>query len=77
MNITVYGKPECTDWARCRSLLDAHEIRFEFHDILSDPQAARDAQKISGGSSSPVLVFEDNSFLVEPSDEDLTEALTA
>jgi glutaredoxin len=77
MTITVYGKPQCTDWARSRSLLEAHKLKFEFHDILGDPQAAQTAQEISGGPASPVIVFEDRSFLVEPSDEDLTESLAS
>lgn len=77
MTITVYGKPECTDWARSRSILEAHSVSFEFHDILADPQSAETAQKISGGLASPVIVFEDHSFLVEPSDEDLTESLVS
>lgn len=77
MTITVYGKPQCTDWARSRSLLEAHAVSFEFRDILADPEAAETAQKISGGPASPVIVFEDRSFLVEPSDEVLTESLAS
>jgi len=75
MDITVYGKPECPDWARSRAVLRSHGLEFDFHDILSDPDNADVAQKISGTQSSPVIVFNDQAFLVEPSDEELTGSL--
>ena len=73
--ITVYGKPECTDWARSRAILDSAKIEYTFHDILADPSAASIAVEISGGTASPVIVFDDDSFLVEPSDPALTDKL--
>lgn len=75
MDITVYGKPECPDWARSRAVLHSHGVDFYFHDILSDPDNADVAHKISGTQSSPVIVFNDQSFLVEPTDEELTDSL--
>ncbi len=76
MALTIYGKPECTDWARSRSLLDSHGLGYDFKDIIASEGDAQTAQAISGGPSSPVIVFTDGSFLVEPSDESLTEALS-
>jgi len=75
MDITVYGKPDCPDWARSRTVLQSHGLEFDFHDILSDPVNADAAQKVSGTQASPVIVFNDRAFLVEPSDEELTESL--
>jgi mycoredoxin len=75
MALTVYGKPECTDWARSRALLESHGIDYNFLDILASTSEAEKAQEISGGPSSPVIIFPDGSFVVEPSDEALTEAL--
>lgn len=74
--ITVYGKPECTDWARSRAVLESLNVEYAFHDIVNDAQAAATAESISGGVASPVIVFTDGSFVVEPSDEDLTAKLT-
>jgi len=75
MDIRVYGKPECPDWARSRAVLQSHGLEFGFYDILSDPKNAEVAQKVSRTQSSPVIVFDDRAFLVEPSDEELNETL--
>ena len=73
--ITVYGKPECTDWARSRAVLESLKVGYEFHDILDDADAAAIAEEISGGVASPVIVFTDGTFVVEPSDEELISKL--
>lgn len=73
--IIVYGKPDCVDFLRSKTLLDRFAIPFEFHDIQSSAAAAVIAEEISGGSSSPVLVFPDGSFQVEPSYEQLAVKL--
>ena len=77
MALTVYGKPECTDWARSRALLESHAVAYNFVDIASSSADAETAQTISGGPSSPVIVFADGSFVVEPDDDQLTAALRA
>ena len=74
-SLTIYGKSDCTDFLRSKSLLDRFEIPFRFHDIISDAAAAATAQRISGSSSSPVIVFEDGTFQVEPSDSELATRL--
>jgi glutaredoxin len=74
-SVVVYGKPECVDFRRSSALLGALGVGFEFHDILSDPEAARRAVEISGTTSSPVIVFADGSFQVEPSDDALAQKL--
>jgi glutaredoxin len=73
--LTIYGKPDCVDFLRTRALLDRLEIPFEFHDIMGDRSAASTAERISGGSSSPVIVFGDGSFQVEPTDAELAARL--
>jgi len=69
--LTVYGKTECVDWVRSKALLDGFGVEYEYHDILDDPAAAERATQISGVAFSPVIVFDDGSFLVEPSDSEL------
>jgi len=76
MALIVYGKPECTDWARSRALLEQHGVDYDFIDIVGSAEAAQKAHDISGGPSSPVIVFPDGSFVVEPSDEELSTALS-
>jgi glutaredoxin len=67
--ITVFGKPECPDYARARRVLDAEGIAFEFHDILSSDEDRAFAAEISGGAATPVLLFADGSIQVEPTEE--------
>ncbi|MET0994848.1 MAG: glutaredoxin domain-containing protein [Mycobacterium sp.] len=74
-SLTIYGKSDCKDFLRSKALLDGFEVPFRFHDIISDVAAAATAQRISGSSSSPVIVFEDGTFQVEPSDPELAARL--
>ncbi len=73
--LEIFGKPDCVDFNRSKALLDGFEVPFTFHDILTDPDAAAEALRISGGPSSPVIVFPDGSFQVEPSNADLAAKL--
>lgn len=73
--ITVYGKPECTDFLRSKEVLHKRSVDFSFVNILESSEAAEEAERISGGKSSPVIVFADGSFQVEPTDSALEEKL--
>ncbi len=73
--VTVYGKPECVDALRSRALLDCLGVEFDWHDILASEADAARAQEISGGLSSPVIVFRDGTHQVEPTDAELAVKL--
>jgi len=73
--LTIFGKPDCADFIRSKALLDGFEVPYAFHDVLTDPDAAAEALRVSGGASSPVIVFPDGSFQVEPSNADLAAKL--
>lgn len=73
--LIVYGKPECVDFLRSKALLDRLGVEFEWHDILASAEDADRAREISGGASSPVIVFADGTHQVEPSDVDLSVKL--
>ena len=75
-SIVVFGKPECPDFQRSQAVLEGHGVAFQFRDIASDPVAALAALQITGESKSPVVVFPDGSYVVEPSDEALRAFLT-
>jgi len=57
-------------WALRAALRDA-SIPFDDIDIAEDAEAAAKAEAIRGRRSSPVIVFADGSFLVEPTDAEL------
>ena len=73
--ITMYGTATCVDCNRSRRLLDAEGAAYEFIDIGLDAEAADRAKAISGRTSTPLIVFADGSFQVEPTDDELRAKL--
>lgn len=74
--ITVYGADWCPDVRRSRALLDGDSVSYAYVDVDQDETAAdlvRDLQH--GERRIPTIVLPDGSFLVEPSDDSLREAL--
>lgn len=74
-NLKMYGAPWCGDCVRSKALLDRLKVDYEYLDVDQDPAAKDKAIQISGRQSIPVILFPDQSFLVEPSDLDLTDKL--
>lgn len=74
--ITVYGTQTCPDTRRSRALLDALHLEYNFYDTDRDPAMARTAAALqNGGTKVPVVDLHNGSVLIEPSDEELSEAL--
>lgn len=73
--VKMYGAPWCGDCVRSKALLDRLNVDYEYLDVDQIPQAKDKAIEISGRQSIPVIVFPDQTFLVEPSDHDLTDKL--
>jgi glutaredoxin len=74
--LTVYGRTTCEDTIRSRALLDRHKVRYEWVDVEKSADGARVArEKNHGKLSTPTIVFEDGSVLVEPSDDALATKL--
>lgn len=74
-SLKMYGAPWCGDCVRSKALLDRLNVEYEYLDVDQIPDAKQKAIEISGRQSIPVIVFPDNSYLVEPSDLDLTDKL--
>lgn len=72
--VEVFGKPECTDTARSRALLDAAGVAYRYHDVLEDEELRRRAAALGGGPAVPVVVLP-GGVMVEPADDDLASAL--
>lgn len=75
--ITMYGAMWCGDCRRSKSLLDALNVDYTYVDLEEKPEAADEAQAISGRKNIPVIVFPDGSHQVEPSDPDLHSKLVS
>ena len=74
--VWVYGTIACGDTARTRRFLAAHNVPFEFRDILSDDEARKALEQVTGGEHiTPVVLFPDGTTLIEPTDQQLAAHL--
>jgi glutaredoxin-like protein len=69
--ITMYGAEWCSDCRRSKRVLDESGVAYEYVDLEADVSAADRAFAISGRKNIPLIVFPDDSHVVEPSDEEL------
>lgn len=78
MTLRVLGTSWCSDCTRSKAWLDEHRIAYDWIDIETDDEAAREVEARNGGARVvPTIVLDDGSVLVEPSDEELSAALGA
>jgi thioredoxin reductase (NADPH) len=74
--ITVYGAHWCPDCRRSKQFLGEHQIPYSWVDIEEDPTAEKFViEKNDGKRIIPTIVFEDESFLVEPTNAELAQKL--
>ena len=71
----MYGADWCPDCTRTKRALDAAGVAYVYRDLVAEPEAAAEAESISGRKNIPVVVLPDGVILVEPSDADLMAAL--
>jgi mycoredoxin len=69
--ITVYGADWCGDCRRSKGYLDAHRVPYTYVDVDADAAAKEMIETLTGAKSIPVIIFEDGSYLIEPSNEAL------
>src|SRR3970282_1294617 len=75
-NITVYGAPWCPDCRRSKQFLGEQRIGYAWVDIEEDKTAqALVREKNNGRQIIPTIVFEDGSFLAEPTNDELARKL--
>jgi thioredoxin reductase (NADPH) len=75
-NITVYGAYWCPDCRRSKKFLGEQMVHFNWVDIEQDETGRAFVEKINHGKRIiPTIVFEDSSFLVEPSNAELAKKL--
>jgi len=69
----MYGASWCPDVRRSRALLDRAGVPYRYLDIDQDKAAAKQVRKLQRGRRrTPTIVWPDGSYLVEPSDEQLS-----
>jgi len=74
--ITVYGADWCGDCRRSKRLLAARAIEFAWVDVEAD-RAIRDELTANGYPAIPVIVMPGGLVLIEPTNDELSEALDA
>lgn len=74
--VIVYGAYWCPDCRRAKKFLGEQFVPYEWIDIEQDKEAEEYVlQKNDGKRIIPTIVFEDDSFLVEPSNAELAKKL--
>ncbi len=74
--ITVYGAHWCPDCRTSKQFLGEHQIPYQWVDIEEDKSAEQLViEKNNGKRIIPTIVFEDGTFLTEPSNAQLAEKL--
>lgn len=71
----MYGADWCPDCTRTKRALDGAGADYVYRDLVAEPEAAAEAEAVSGRKNIPVVVLPDGVVLVEPSDPELLEAL--
>ena len=74
-SIDIYGADWCGDCKQAKNTLNRLGAPFVWHNIEQEEGAADKAVAISGQKHIPVVHFSDDSFLVEPSANDLKNKL--
>ncbi len=73
--VSVYGTSWCAATQIVRRYLDRHGISYTYHDMESDPQAANQVRRWTGGHASHPTLQIGGAILVEPSTIELETAL--
>ncbi|MHB8646571.1 MAG: FAD-dependent oxidoreductase [Thermomicrobiales bacterium] len=75
-NLTVYGAPWCPDCRRAKQFLGEHRVAYQWVDVDADPASVRRIEELNDGKHSiPVILFADQSILVEPTNAALAAKL--
>lgn len=74
--LVVYGASWCPDCRRAKQFLSSHRIDYEWIDLEEFPERAIEVeQRNSGKRIIPTIVFPDDSFLAEPTNDELADRI--
>ncbi len=76
MTITMYGADWCGDCRRAKAFFAEHDVAYDYVNLEEHPEAADIVlERNNGLKRIPVIVFDDDTHLTEPSDEALAAKL--
>ncbi len=73
--LTMYGAQWCHDCRRTKAQLDGLGIGYRYIDVEHDAAAADEAQRLSGRTNIPVLLYPDETIQVEPANAEVEAKL--
>ena len=74
--ILMYGTPPCGDCVLAKQVFAEKNIDYDYIDISNDEEATKKAIELNNGMRRiPVIVFQDQSILVERNREELIAKL--
>ena len=74
--LVIYGASWCPDCRRAKQFLSAHRIAFEWIDLEEFPERAIEVEQRNNGKRIiPTIIFPDDSFLAEPTNDELADRL--
>jgi glutaredoxin len=74
--ILMYGTPTCGDCVLAKQVFAENNVDYDEIDISNDEEATQKAIELNNGIRRiPVIVFEDQSILVEPNREEILSKL--
>ena len=72
----MYGTPTCGDCVLAKQVFAENNVDYDYIDISNDEEATKKAIELNNGIRRiPVIVFQDQSILVEPNREELIAKL--
>jgi thioredoxin reductase (NADPH) len=72
----MYGTVWCSDCKRTKKFFGEQRVHYDFIDIDEDPEGLKVVEQVNKGKQIiPVLIFDDDSTLVEPSNAELAAKL--
>ena len=75
-SIKMYGSTWCGDCTRAKTLFDRNLIEYDWTNVDDEPEYQVYIKELNNGNQRvPTIIFSDGTFLVEPTDEELTNKL--
>jgi thioredoxin reductase (NADPH) len=75
-NLTVYGATWCSDCKRAKKFLGEQRVHYNWIDVEQDSEGLALVERVNQGKRIiPMIVFDDESILIEPSNAELAAKL--
>jgi glutaredoxin len=74
-NVAIYGSRNSSDTNRAIRYLETHQIAFELKDLDESPELSDYVAEMNNGHRVMPAIQIDNEVLINPSDQELGEAL--